>query len=672
MNPTDAPRRGRMRTMALAAALALTLPSAGWAQPEAARFELAFCAPVAAWPMSSRERPGFDNAIAELLAEELGAEATFLWTNFDDVGIRDTLHSGLCDVAIGIGEGVAEVLSTVPYLKTPYVFVARSDRDLDVESLDDPRLAELTIGTYQTGIPSIALRNRGLDGSLREYAATLRPTGLDPHTPILDAVLAGEVDLGIVYGPVAGARALEEEGRLSLRAVTPELDFGATILQMSRIWTIGVRTHDDALRDRLNLALAARWDDVVAILDDFGVPQLPLSRPRDIEANPDATRVGVIHAARTPASLTNAAVGDDARLGAAVADNAVALRERREAPFVLLKAHAPTLASVERAALRLVLVEGVDALVGGYDGPEAALLARIATDHGVVFFNVGAEDDALRDPACYPTTLHVAPSGRMLVEGIARSLLAPSSHRVFVVAERGTETEPLVEALEESVARHGGTWAGSALVEPGQFVFFPVFDQARAADADALVLLMAPDAQELFLSQVGASDRGVAIHGWSTVRGQSRPYLQRYLQVAPFAGAAPRVAAWDPALPTAINETFAARTSAPMEPTAWTTYAAILAAFEAAEAGVLHDAEALVAYLTDPGTTLDLGKSTPVQFRAADGQLLQELYLVGPAAGATWGRTATDRIAFGEVLATLPADATAPAPRPAPEACGQP
>jgi len=672
MNPTVAPRRRRVRLHALAAVLSVAVAHMGVAQPETPSFELAFCAPVAAWPMSSRERPGFDNAIAELLAEELGAEPTFLWTNFDDIGIRDTLHSGLCDVAIGIGEGVAEVLSTVPYLKTPYVFVSRSDRALDVASLDDPRLADLTIGTYQTGIPSIALRNRGLDASLREYAALLRPTGLDPHTPILDAVLAGEVDVGIVYGPIAGARALEEGGALTLAAVTPELDFGATILQMSRIWTVGVRTHDDTLRDRLNLALAARWDDVVAILDRYGVPQLPISRPRDIEENPDATRVGVIHSARTPASLSNAAVGDDARLGAAVADNAVALRERREAPFVLLKAHAPTLASVERAALRLVLVEEVDALVGGYDRAEAALLSRIATEHGVAFFNVGSEDDALRDPVCYPTTLHVAPSGGMLVGGIAQALLAPTSARVFVVAERGTANEALVEVLAESVARHGGTWVGSALVEPGQFVYFPAFDQARAADADALVLLMAPDAQELFLGQVGANDRGVAMYGLSTIRGQSRPYLQRYLQVAPFGGAAPRVAAWDPALPTTINETFAARTSAPMEAAAWTTYAAILAAFAAAEAGVLHDADALVAYLTDPTTTLDLGKTTPVRFRGEDGQLLQELYLVAPVAGATWGRTATDRIAFAEVLGTLPADASSLPPRPAPEGCGQP
>lgn len=639
--------------------LALVAPTAS---AQGRPFELAFCAPTAAWPMSSRERPGFDNAIAEVLADELGATATFVWTNFDEVGIRDSLHAGRCDVAIGIGEGVADVLSTVPYLQTPFVFVERADRPFGVESLDDPRLTELTIGTYQAGIPSIALRNRGINDNVREFAALVRPTGQDDHTPILDAVLAGEVDVGIVYGPVAAARALEEDGALTLRPVTPELDFGATILQLSRIWTIGVRSHDEALRDRLNRALAARWDDVVAVLDAYGVPQMPLSRPRDLaEAPADARKVGVIVPASTPASLANGPVGDAARLGANVAENAVALAADPNAPFVVLLAHAPTLASVERAALRLIRVEGADALVGGYDRAEATLLARIAAEHGVAYFNVGAEDDALRDRACYPTTFHVAPSDRMLVAGMAHAAVGAGAASVFVVAERGTSMEPLVDALATDLAARGAALAGSALVDPGTFIFFPTFEPIRASGADTVVLLLDPDAQEMFLGQVASMGLGVEVAGLSSVRGQSRPYLQRYLQVAPDLGGAPRVVAWDPALPVPVNEAFAARTSEPMEPAAWTTYAAVLAAFDATRAGAFGSVDALWAFLTDEATALDVGKEAPVRFRAADGQMLQELYLAEAVPDATWGRTAAARIAVGRVSGVLPMAATADA-----------
>ena len=209
-------------------------------------------------------------------------------------------------------------------------------------------------------------------------------------------------------------------------------------------------------------------------------------------------------------------------------------------------------------------------------------------------------------------------------------------------------------------------------IDPGQFVFFPVFDAVRTAEADTLVLLMGPDAQELLMGQAASVGLDVAISGLSTVRGQSRPYVQRYLQVAPVAGAAPRVVVWDPSLPASINETFAARTGEPMEPAAWTTYAAVLSAFAAADAGVLHDTAALRAYLTDPNTAIDVGKDAAVRYRASDGQLLQELYVMEPVPGAAWGRTAAARTGIARVTDVLPAAATADAAGGAVEGCGAP
>src|SRR5690606_32654783 len=140
-------------------------------------------------------------------------------TLFDDESIQKTLLAGECDLAIGVADGAAGMLSTVPYLRTPYVFVQRSDSPLEVTSLDDDELAGLRIGTYQTGIPSLALRQRGLEGALVEFAPVPSPGGPDRHTAILDAVLAGDVDLGIVYAPAAAHRAAQEPGSLVMRQV---------------------------------------------------------------------------------------------------------------------------------------------------------------------------------------------------------------------------------------------------------------------------------------------------------------------------------------------------------------------------------------------------------------------------------------------------------------------
>jgi ABC-type branched-subunit amino acid transport system substrate-binding protein len=652
------PRHPAVRRLLRAAgttlALLLALPSAA----HAGELEIAFCAPRNAWPMSDAQRGGYDQDIARILAEELGARATFVWTNFDAVGIRDTLHAGLCDVAIGVGEGVATMLSTVPYLRTPFVFVTRAADDHAIDSLDDPRLETLAIGTYQAGIPSVALRNRGIVENVREYASIVRSAGQDDHTPILDALVAGDVDIAIVYGPHAGARALVDD--LVLRPVTPEIDFGATILQMSRVWTIGVRSHDAALRDRLNRTLAARWDDVVAAIEGYGVPQLRISRPVDRREDPATYRVGVIYPARTPASLPNADVGDGARLGASVAENALALAGGRETRLDVLHAHAPTLESVERAALRLIHVEGVDALVGGYDDGEARLLARIAAEHDVTFFNVGSEDDALRDPTCYPTTFHVAPSIGTLVSAMTAELVASGAQRLFVVAERGVVSPERFDALEGLLADLGATLAGSAWTESEQFIFFGLVGEVRAAEADAVLLLLSPDPQELLLGQVEGAGLTARVSGLSAIRGQSRPYLRRYVQVAPRLGAALRVVAWDPALPDALNETFASRTGEPMEAVSWTTYLAIVSAYAASREGVLGDVDALGDFLA-AGERLGLSTSA-AGFRRDDRQLLHELYVVEPLADAPWGRTPTARIATARVVGVVAPDIGAGAP----------
>lgn len=644
------------RSWALGTVLAASL-AFGQDATSAEPFELAFCAPVGAWPMSSRERPGFDNVIARILAEEMGAEATFVWTQFDEFGIRDTLHSGLCDVAVGISETVENTLHSVPYLKTPFVFVTRTDRGIDIASLDDPRLRDVVIGTYQTGIPSVALRNRDIVDNVREFSAIVRPTGVDGHTPILDAVLDGRVDVGIVYGPVAAARAADADGALTIVPVTPEVDFGAAILQLSRVWTIAVRPYDTALRDRINRVLATRWDDVHAAIDAYGVPQLPLSRPTGGPRELGTLLVGAIVPAATPAGLANAPTGEDARRGFAVAENSVATAAAGSRPFVLLEAHAPTSASIERAALRLIRTEGVHALIGGYDNDEARLLARIATEHGVPFLNVGAEADDLRDAVCFPTTLHVTPSLTSLVRGMVRASPAPEGQRLFVVAERGLASDAALASLERSWRDAGGASVDVASVEPGQFVYYPIVEEARAASADVVMLLMNSEGQEALLGQAGTLDADVVVSGLATVRGQSRTFLQRFLQVAPERGGAGRVVVWDPALPVELNETFAARTAEPMEPAAWTTYAAILVAFDAARAGVLDDPDALRTYLTDPDTLLDVGKERPVRFRVGDGEMIQELYVSEAIPGASWGRTASQRSSIALVASTLNPDA---------------
>lgn len=663
-------KRGNIvRAIALALTLCLT-HVVQFASAQNDGFELAFCVQVGSYPMAARDRGGFDVEIAELLAGELSAAPTFTWTRFDEVGIRDTLHSGICDAAVGVGEGVAQMLTTVPYLNAAYAFVTREADDLTIQSLDDPQLNELRVGTYQNALPTIALRNRGILENVTEYAAIIRPTGVDPHTPILDGLLAGEVDVAIVYGPYAAARAAEEDGALALTALTPQVDFGASLLQLSRILTIGVRPHDEALRDDLNRALARRWDDVEAILDSYGVPRFDVSRPRVSDELAGATKIGAIFPASTPAPFPNAPVGDDALRGISVAENAVPQRAAGRPPFLVLNASAPTLESVERAARRLVLVDEVHALIGGYTPEEAEALAAVATELNVPFFNVGSEIDALRSTSCYPTTFHVAPSTSMMIQA-SLATIGGGADAVFAVIERNGHEEAIAGFVGEALAEAGATLAGSVMVEPAQFVFYPLLQEIAATGADTVLLVMSSDSQEVLLGQAASLLPDTTLVGVSPVRGQSRPYLERFRQVTSGTGPGPRVVAWDPAFESEINDTFSARTAEPMEPAAWTTYAAIVATFEAARADALGSAEDVAAFLLGPATAFDVGKSTTVTFRE-DGQMLQELFVIETDPEANWGRTADARRGLATVIETVPAEVTAAARLPTSAACEAP
>lgn len=618
-------------------------------------YEMRFCAPLNGWPAADRTRGGYDVEIARLLAEELGADATFEWIRFNDVGVRDSLHSGLCDLMVGMGEGVAGTLSSVAYLRTPYVFVSLEERDLTIDSMDDPILRDLTIGTYQFGTPTIALRNRGLDDRV-EFAADVTDEGVDPHAPIIEAVLDGKVDVGVVYGPVAGARVVEG-APLRIEQVRPEIDFGEAIIQLSRIWTIGTRPHDEALRDRVNAALARRWNDVRTILDAYGVPTLDLPRPVDAPPLPDdVLRVGVVHPSRTPARLPGFEVGDVARLATLLAENELARDEGLDDRVRIYEGSAPSTASTLRTAAGLIQGDGIDVLIGGFDADQALGLATLASENDVVFLNAGAEHASLRTPECFPTTVHVAPDVDGYLRGIVSSGagLDPRPATWFAVVETSYAEAEGLERIETAFAESGGALLGSAVVEAGQFLYLDTLDAIAAVAPDAVVLIMNEEQQELFLSQADGIDPAWSVTGLPTLRSQSRAFLQRFLQISSDLMDTPRIAVWDPALENDVNDRFSSRTAAVMDGAAWTTYASFLLAFDAASATVGRDATALIQHwLGQQG--LDVGKAEPASLHPTNLQLASTLYLVAPVDGAAWGRTPAAKTATARVLTDVPA-----------------
>ena len=104
--------------------------SALFAGTAAAR-DLRVCADPNNLPFSNAKGEGFENRIAELIAQELGAKLQYFWWAQRRGFIRNTLNAGECDLVTGSVLGMEMLRSTIPYYRSSYMFVTRADATSD-------------------------------------------------------------------------------------------------------------------------------------------------------------------------------------------------------------------------------------------------------------------------------------------------------------------------------------------------------------------------------------------------------------------------------------------------------------------------------------------------------------------------------------------------------------
>jgi len=227
--------------------------------------QLRVCAEPDNLPFSRADRSGFENRIADLLAQELGAQLVYAWQAQRRGFVRKTLGAGLCDVWMGVPADYERVLSTRAYYRSAYVFVYGKRM---LRSFDDPALRTLRIGVQLPGNdmaatpPGYALAARGAIDNVVGFPIY----GEQPAAQrIVQAIAKGTLDAAIVWGPAVGYFARKQSFSVA-KAAAPELPFEFAI-------AIGVRRDASDLRDALDAALARRMQDVERILDEYAVPR---------------------------------------------------------------------------------------------------------------------------------------------------------------------------------------------------------------------------------------------------------------------------------------------------------------------------------------------------------------------------------------------------------------
>ncbi|WP_375754873.1 substrate-binding domain-containing protein [Corallococcus exercitus] len=237
---------------------------------------LRVCADPNNLPFSNARGEGFENRLAELLGRELKARVEYTWWAQRRGFIRGTLKANLCDVVMGVPTELEMVLPTRPYYRSTYVFVTKKDGGPKVRSFDDPVLHQVKVGVHLVGDdfsntpPAHALTRRGIIQNVVGYTLYGDYAEDSPPSALVEAVRKGDVDVAVVWGPLAGYQARRPGVPLTLSPVSPQVDPPGLVFAFDI--AVGVRKGDKALRDELDAALTRRKREVRALLTSYGVP----------------------------------------------------------------------------------------------------------------------------------------------------------------------------------------------------------------------------------------------------------------------------------------------------------------------------------------------------------------------------------------------------------------
>jgi quinoprotein dehydrogenase-associated probable ABC transporter substrate-binding protein len=236
---------------------------------------LRVCADPNNLPFSNDKQEGFENKLATLLSGALHETLTYEWWVERDNLVKNTLNANRCDVLLGVPVDFGDVLTTVPYYRSTYVFVYRRDRQLNLNSLYDPALQRLRIGMHVLGNglapPDELLAHQGIRSNVIGYSTRAAYGEPNPPAKLMDAVEKKEIDVAIVWGPLGGFFALNQPAPLVVTPVSPN-HFGPVPFTFEI--AMAVRNGNTQLRDRLNDALTNRAKEIRAILASYGIPQL--------------------------------------------------------------------------------------------------------------------------------------------------------------------------------------------------------------------------------------------------------------------------------------------------------------------------------------------------------------------------------------------------------------
>jgi quinoprotein dehydrogenase-associated probable ABC transporter substrate-binding protein len=237
------------------------------------RDALRVCADPSNMPFSDQNGQGFENKLAELVAEKTGRKSVaYTWYPMVVGFVRRTIRENRCDIIMGYAQGDPLVQNTNAYYRSAYVLVYKKGRGLDgIETLTDPRLAGKRVGVVQNTPPSTHLVKAGLMKTAKIYPLMI-DTRVTPSVAesMLKDMDAGAIDAGVLWGPMAGYYVKKAGDDFVMVPLVHE----QTSPRLAYRITMGVRPSDQDWKRELNRLIRENQKEINNLLIGYGVPLL--------------------------------------------------------------------------------------------------------------------------------------------------------------------------------------------------------------------------------------------------------------------------------------------------------------------------------------------------------------------------------------------------------------
>lgn len=239
--------------------------------------EFRVCADQDLMPMSNSKQEGFENKIAEVIAKDLGKKLSYqFW--YDRMGfLRNTLNAKRCDVVMGTAQDNDALRTSKPYYRSGNVWVWRKESNYNISDWDAPDLRKGFIGVIGQSPATIPMNEKNLIQNARPYRMQ-RDLNLPPSF-LIDDLAKGEIDIAVAWGPIAGYFAKNNKVPMEVRLIPEYQNANAiTAAKGKQYWniSIGVRKADKERMAMIDAALERNKDKIDKILDEYGVPHVPV------------------------------------------------------------------------------------------------------------------------------------------------------------------------------------------------------------------------------------------------------------------------------------------------------------------------------------------------------------------------------------------------------------